>query len=326
MTTLPRALLLLLLATVPASAATLYVSQQGSDSHPCSQSAPCRTVNGGIARMSGGDTLVIGPGTYEEVLTDIGGPPGYRVVPIPAGSPSAFTTLKAATPGSVTLRARRGGWDSHYLIAMETSASRYIRFESLVIDLEYQAHGMSTCGSIGDGARRIEFRDIDCKNGDMGYSGTGTDIHVIGGRVHGHGWNARHHEHCMSSDAPPMAGYCHGTYQQYGGGEGRWVIDGVHFYDNAGYGVHSYHTNIVVKNSVFSDHHTGGIVIVGAGGEVLNNCLERNPTPILCNGCRQEGNRIDPPGGCGRAVPSPTPPPAPQPCPAPFNLRIVTAP
>jgi parallel beta-helix repeat protein len=46
--------------------ATLHVSPQGSDGNPCTSSAPCRTIQHGLSRLSSGDTVLIGAGTYAE--------------------------------------------------------------------------------------------------------------------------------------------------------------------------------------------------------------------------------------------------------------------
>jgi hypothetical protein len=53
-------------APFAADAATYYVSPSGSDSNPCSQTSPCRTVRQGLTRLSAGDTLYIRGGTYVE--------------------------------------------------------------------------------------------------------------------------------------------------------------------------------------------------------------------------------------------------------------------
>ena len=53
-----------------ANAATLYVAKSGTDSgNNCkSESNPCATIARGIASMAGGDTLIVGDGTYAEQI------------------------------------------------------------------------------------------------------------------------------------------------------------------------------------------------------------------------------------------------------------------
>jgi hypothetical protein len=60
--------------TATAHAATYYVAQNGgSDGNTCSADNPNSakaTINGGISCLRGGDTLVVKPGTYAELIND----------------------------------------------------------------------------------------------------------------------------------------------------------------------------------------------------------------------------------------------------------------
>lgn len=51
--------------------ATLYVSNQGDDTSPCTETSPCRTINHAIAQANpaGGDTIRVEAGTYNENVT-----------------------------------------------------------------------------------------------------------------------------------------------------------------------------------------------------------------------------------------------------------------
>ena len=77
-----------------ANAATLYVAKSGTDSgNNCkSESNPCATIARGIASMAGGDTLIVGDGTYAE-----------QIAKPPSGTASAYTTVKAARDWGVTI-------------------------------------------------------------------------------------------------------------------------------------------------------------------------------------------------------------------------------
>ena len=86
----------------------------GSDSSSCtSKSAPCSTISGGVGKMAGGDTLVIGNGTYTQAISNA-----------PSGSGSKYTIIKAENDGGVKLD---GGSD---LISFSGS---YVSIEGLTI-------------------------------------------------------------------------------------------------------------------------------------------------------------------------------------------------
>jgi len=76
---------LLLGLTAPAPAATRYMAPTGSDSASGSQSAPWRTLQSSLPRLSPGDTLILRGGTYFETGIDID----------VQGTPSAPITVRA---------------------------------------------------------------------------------------------------------------------------------------------------------------------------------------------------------------------------------------
>jgi hypothetical protein len=76
-----------------AGADTHYVRKTGSGS-ACTLAAPCLTIAAGLNAMSGGDTLVIGDGTYSENITS---------ADIPAGSSGSWTKIKAENLHGVTV-------------------------------------------------------------------------------------------------------------------------------------------------------------------------------------------------------------------------------
>jgi hypothetical protein len=51
-------------APPPSQSANLFVSPQGSDSNPCTQSAPCASLNGAYQKANAGDVVQIASGTY----------------------------------------------------------------------------------------------------------------------------------------------------------------------------------------------------------------------------------------------------------------------
>jgi hypothetical protein len=94
--------------TAAALVSTRYVSLSGSDAPPCSSAAPCRHVAYAIGQALTGDTISIGPGTFDEgglvagtTLNFIGAGPGT------AGSFDAThnTLIQNTTTSSSTIKA-----------------------------------------------------------------------------------------------------------------------------------------------------------------------------------------------------------------------------
>lgn len=75
----------------------------GNDSNSCSsKSIPCKTIAGGIERMSGGDTLMVGDGTYiANEYTGVHNPP--------SGTPGAYTYIQAEHTGGVLIDVSSAG-------------------------------------------------------------------------------------------------------------------------------------------------------------------------------------------------------------------------
>ena len=296
-------LLCLLLAPLAAAGATLHVAPTGSDGGPCSPQAPCRTINGGLARLTGGDTLLVAPGDYHEIISD-------SRTAIASGSAGAYTTIKAV-PGTVRLTATPQGEESS-LVSLTSSSSHHIRLEGLVLD---GGNSMTNCGVFVH-SHDLQIANVDCHHAQGGFIGSSRNVAFVNTASHDHGTNG-----CRGSGHSTEDGYCHGWYlATMEDNPGPWTFDGVSAYNNNGYGIQTYHTNMVIRNSVFRDNATGGIV--GFGGTIGNNCFEGNRVhAILCDGCTLSGNRINE-GGCGTPTaaggPLPTtlpqpPPPAPRP-------------
>ena len=191
-------LLLLCLRGLEAQAATFYAKTTGSDSNSCTQaksdSTPKRTINAGIACLSGGDTLIVGNGKYDEVISDNGYPRGYSGTPPPAGRAGAYTTIKAQNVHGATIRANGDG-EFRYLTLFDQASSHHIQLEGFVLDVEYRASGMGYCGAFGFSSD-IYYVDIDCKNGGQGFFGTGSRINMIRVWSHGHGYDAQGVSNC----------------------------------------------------------------------------------------------------------------------------------
>ncbi|MDA8789384.1 right-handed parallel beta-helix repeat-containing protein [Pseudomonadales bacterium] len=85
---------------ISAMATTYWVAANGSDSHPCSQSQPCASVQYGVNKLFAGDTLNIKAGTYYETDTDGA---GFFALPVainlPRSGTSAAPIIIQAAPG-----------------------------------------------------------------------------------------------------------------------------------------------------------------------------------------------------------------------------------
>jgi hypothetical protein len=176
------ALLVLSFAVFPAHAATYQVSPQGSDNTPCGQ-GPRRTINAGLACLSGGDTLIVGGGTYvNDFIEDFGAQP-----PPPGRSWDAPTTIKAAPGETVWLTATRnseGGF-----ISLERPGPQYLVFEGLNLDgVRPGGDGVFTYG-IGGGASNshVRYRNMEIKRFRTGVKVDGNfneflqlNVHSIG--------------------------------------------------------------------------------------------------------------------------------------------------
>lgn len=86
-------IIFLLAISVPVFADTHYVRKTGSGS-ACTQASPCLTIAAGIAAMSGGDTLVVGDGTYTNDPVD--GPP--------SGTSGARTVVQSENIGGAIIQ------------------------------------------------------------------------------------------------------------------------------------------------------------------------------------------------------------------------------
>ena len=198
--------LLLVQAMLPVAsqAATYYVSPQGSDTAPCSAPAPCQTINAGIQRLQGGDTLVIGSGTYHETI-----------LAIPSGTAGAPTVIHAAPGATVWLQPT-----SEVDCALHFGGStRHVTIERINIDTNHQGpFGVCTDPQ----THHIILRHFEIKNA------TGS-----GGLTMGNYLEMRNlHIHHNGRD--PL--YDHGIYQQ----ASNSIFDSNTIHDNQGYRLHNY--------------------------------------------------------------------------------------
>ena len=251
MPTFPRAVLLLLLSTTAAQAITYHVAPSGNDTTPCPQAqqarTPRRSINGGIACLASGDTLLVGPGTYDELLHDTPGSRTGGTVPIPGGSSwAAPTTIKAATPGTVTLISTQTPADWQDMVSL--GAQSYIVLDGFVIDGQHRPTNWNAVGARG---AHIRISNSELKNVvAQGIWGPGASAHeYLNLHIHHAGWDGRTTT-CPTAVCDNPAGvlcdhYCHGYY---GSGSGN-RMEGCTVHDNDGHGIQWYGSNGVIKNN-----------------------------------------------------------------------------
>lgn len=255
------AVLLSFAATGTAWAATYYVATNGSDSNPGTQAAPFRTIAHGSQKMSGGDTLYIKAGTYNESLTNFKN-----------GNPSAYTRFTAA-PGDEGKVIIKPYGDFVAFFSVDTA---YVEVSNMVLDgmdVKFQNVKIDHhFDPVFKGAHHIRVLRNDII-GSRNYSGIlgGTDCEIIGNRIHNSG--------------------DYGIYT--GGGGGGGLIEGNIIYDSGGYAIHLYqqyqHVNgWVIRNNVIYGNGKGH----WKGKDDRPDVWETAPAVVLARGSSQFYNNI----------------------------------
>jgi hypothetical protein len=276
-------LVLVLLLCLPSLSwsVTYYAGAGGSNANPCTgaggNNATNRnfrklTINGGIGCLGSGDTLLITLGTYDEILSDIGGPGGYPTVRPPNGTSwSAVTTIKAETALQVTMRplaASGGGWNT--IIEFDDATTQYLQIEGLILDGQHKATGTASCVGVWE-SHHIRFKDVHLKDADQGIQGTAYNYEILTSEVSGHGYDASGTDTCAGG-SEPYPGFCHGFYLR---GSGH-LFDGLHVHNNSGNGFQLYASDCTVRNTFMHDNKGHGIWFLGSSGTAYNNVLARN--------------------------------------------------
>jgi hypothetical protein len=121
-----------------AATVTRYVATTGTDSGACTnQASPCRTINYGISQMSGGDTLIIGNGTYTSgQLKNV--PNGNSGSDGVAGTADdIYTTIQAQSDFGVLIDG--SAWANSYTHALDLYNNSYVKVRGFRIKMS-QAH------------------------------------------------------------------------------------------------------------------------------------------------------------------------------------------
>jgi parallel beta-helix repeat protein len=273
------------------AAATYFVAKTGNDANPCTQASPCSSIAKGLSKLSAGDTLQIGAGTYAENISGDN---------IPSGTSWSNTTkIKGA--------GMQGGTILHLASSHGLSFfgnKQYIELSDFEIDKS--GSSSSTNGITFDGPQRfIRLRNLNVHHmSNQGvYTGTqASDLEFVNLDVHHAG---------RPTCSFKAGGYCHSFYLQ---GSLRILIDGGRMHDNDGLGVQCYCTNLTVKNTlvynnagyagifgsdatnarVFNNtvygNSNNGIAINGSGVQVRNNIVYQNDTNLSLGSVAQSNN------------------------------------
>ena len=131
----------------------------GNDANSCaSKSLPCKTIYNGIIKISGGDTLIIGDGTYTGNNNRIRG--------IPSGSSGNYTTIKTENDFGVILSNLFSGTSSNQEQApVSITRKSYIAIEGLVIKDAQGASVYALSGITVSDSDHIKIRKVGIKNG-----------------------------------------------------------------------------------------------------------------------------------------------------------------
>lgn len=135
-----------------------YVTKAGSDSgNSCTnQGLPCLTITRGISQMSGGDTLIVGDGTYNEQITDM-----------PSGSVGAYTTIQAQNLHGATVNGL-----GEFEAAIEVSYKSYVKVEGF----KANGNGLSSSVVMAYESDHIKFIRLAAYNALDGYNTAVIDI------------------------------------------------------------------------------------------------------------------------------------------------------
>lgn len=225
-------LLFILLYSAQVEAVTRYAATTGSGTACTNIATPC-TVNTAISQTTGGDTVYIRGGTYNQQLPyPLGGK---------AGAPTIISRYQNETvtfvPGTSTMTG-----------SATAANNSYITFDGLIFDgtgASGFASGFGVCCH-SSGPNNIIFQNGELKNFDgNGAEIFAEDVQILNTSIHNNGANV--------SEGPG-----HGLYIACHSG---CVFAGNHVYDNLHYGIHIYDSGA----SNVSDNHVRNNIVNGNG-------------------------------------------------------------
>lgn len=288
--------LFLLLAIIsgiacPSFATTYYVSKSGTDSNSCATAQSSTPANGkltianAIANcISGGDTLVIGNGTYTESIANT----------LPSGSSGAPTIVRAANERLAILQPTTAAAEG---VAIYCNKS-FITIDGLKVDMSVAddssggtyAFG-AYCTTAGQTTHDIIFENIEATAADGDCGGFGSPRSGCTGITVGTGGatGVAAHYNFQILNAYTHDNNGHGMYIA---GAHDVLIDGMDAANNTA-GMETYTSgggeyNLTIRNSKFHDSkdvtgvttHDYAVLIGSASTGILfyNNLIYANPT------------------------------------------------
>ena len=277
----------LVVSPSPIHAATYYVAKTGSDTNPCTSSAPCLTISRGVAKAQApGDNLVVKAGTYtvtpnsrsEGLSTSASGTASARI----RYRSQVKWGAKIVSSGAYTIWRNYGNYvniEGFELIGDSTSnlgidnKGSFVRISGNKI---HQIPVSQGCSNSSGGA------GIDNSN----YSASDND--VIGNLVYNIG--------PLPADGLPAGSYCSGAQGIYHANLRGHVENNIS-YHNASFGIQLWHAankvsvsnNLVFNNGAKTDkgNFVGGGILAGAGdlaGLILDNTTVSNNLVIYNRG------------------------------------------
>jgi parallel beta-helix repeat protein len=255
---------LLLLCTIPSlvEGATYYVAKNGSDGNSCtraqSSSTPKVSIAAGIACMSGGDTLIIGNGVYNESIDDT----------IPSGSSDSVTVVRAASANGVVLRPRGyPSWGS-FIGVISLYYRNYITIDGLAADATSMEEAYFLLNS-----SHIVLQNGTASNG-QGIFGSGIELK-----------NSSDNEvRNMDIRDNGIGVFAHGIYSSGANN----ILEGNRVYRNSGFGIHVYPShatyNIIRGNEVYQNGFGSVYIVSGRGNAFYDNRMYSNGNVQLTGG------------------------------------------
>lgn len=303
--TLALASLALWLSAMDALAATYYVGTAGSNGNACTtaQSSSAanrkRTINAGIACLASGDTLIVGDGVYDELISDLDSCP---LCPPPSGtSPVAMTRLVSENLHGAILRASLGTvMPDRVLLTLQRSA--FLSVEGFVLDDQLRTDGTNTAiwtDFLPANSAHLRFQNLRMTNfRSMGHSGSGLELEFINITADKIGWDGTTTT-CRDSICNPDAGddchgYCHVFYTDGPGhlweGGTFTHVDGWVYHGSPGFSDSIIRGGTILgySSATPGDGAVGGYITSGGNNTIYNNTFVETGIPITI----KSGNNV----------------------------------
>lgn len=284
-------LLLLLLLSLPAWAATRYAHPSGGGGSCTDPGSPC-SLNNALAAGTGGDTIILQSGTYNLCCEPNQDFPGMHILPNLAGSPGAETMIRVEDGADVTLI---GGiqfdWVNGAGASYLTVTGRHGRW--------YVDGNQSGGVGIIEEAHHVTLEDLEIAWLGLGINGNFQNVTLRRLNVHHTGldkndpsrksWNCACNlgGSCNPNINHPIEGHCHAVYTQFGEttSPSNFTIEGGQYHHNEGWGLHLYGSTGIVIRNVYAHHNCGAGIGLNytSGTEIYNSLLIDNDNIPGCN-------------------------------------------